>query len=111
MDFGRREITIRLGKGGKDRRTVLPLTLAVPLKLQVDMARTFDDADRAAACSGVMLPDALERKYSGAGMQCSWYWVFPSDDNSTHPRSGVVRRHYMFEQTLQRAIKQAIKVA
>lgn len=67
VDFGRREITIRFGKGGKDRRTMLPLTLVRQLKQQVDAARAFYDADRPAQRNGVMLLDALERKYLVAG--------------------------------------------
>jgi integron integrase len=69
VDFGRREITIRFGKGGKDRKTVLPLTLVTLLKQQVDVARSWYDADRANQRMGVMLPDALERKYSNTATQ------------------------------------------
>lgn len=69
VDFGRREILIRNGKGGKDRVTMLPLALAAPLKEQFAAARSWDDADRADNRPGVMLPDALERKYVNAGTQ------------------------------------------
>jgi integrase len=89
----------------------LPLSLVVLLKQQVDVARRFFDADRAAGRSSVMLPDALDRKYVQAGTRWGWFWVFPSDHESTDPRSGVVRRHHMFEQTFQLAIKQAVKAA
>jgi site-specific recombinase XerC len=58
-----------------------------------------------------MLPDALERKYTRAAIQWGWYWVFPSDHESTDPRSGVIRRHHMYEQTVQRAIKRAVAQA
>ncbi|HCY63033.1 MAG TPA: integrase/recombinase [Oxalobacteraceae bacterium] len=107
VDFARREITIRHGKGGKDRMTVLPLSLANALRDQIAAARMLYDADRAEQRMGVALPDALELKYPHAGMQWRWFWVFPSDHESTDPRSGVVRRHHMYEQTYQRAILRA----
>ncbi|GAB3554070.1 class 1 integron integrase IntI1 [Noviherbaspirillum agri] len=111
VDFERREITVRDGKGSKDRVTMLPLTLVVPLREQIAAARALFDADRAAQRMGVMLPDALERKYPRASVQWGWFWLFPSDHESTDPRSGVVRRHHMYEQTLQRAIKRAVAAA
>lgn len=111
VDFERREITVRDGKGGKDRVTMLPLTLVGPLREQVAAARALFDADRAAQRMGVMLPDALERKYPLASVRWGWFWVFPSDHESTDPRSGVVRRHHMYEQTVQRAIKRAVTAA
>lgn len=108
VDFERREITIRHGKGGKDRMTMLPLSLATLLREQIALARTYYDADRTNKRMGVMLPDALERKYPRAAMQWGWFWIFPADHESTDPRSGVVRRHHMYEQTFQRAIKRAV---
>jgi integrase len=57
------------------------------------------------------LPAALERKYPQAGKQWSWFWVFPADHESTDPRSGVVRRHHIYEQSIQRAIKRAVAAA
>lgn len=111
VDFGRREILIREGKGNKDRVTMLPLALVAPLREQIAYARKLFDADRAGSRSGVMLPDALERKYPKAATQWGWFWVFPSDHESTDPRSGIVRRHHMYEQTFQRAIKRAAETA
>jgi len=107
VDFDRREIRIRFGKGGKDRVTMLPLALVAPLRRQIQHARTLYDADRAGRRSGVMLPDALERKYPRAGIEWGWFWVFPSDHESTDPRTGIVRRHHVFEGTVQRAIRRA----
>lgn len=111
VDFARREITIRDGKGGKDRVTMLPLTLVPDLSEQATCAKRFYDADRARKRPGVMLPDALERKYPRAGMQLGWFWLFPSDHESTDPRSGIVRRHHLYEQTFQRAISRAARAA
>lgn len=111
VDFERREITVRDGKGGKDRMTMLPLVLAPAVRGHIAAARKLYDNDRACQRNGVMLPDALEMKYPKAGTQWGWFWVFPSDHESTDPRSGIVRRHYMYEQTVQRAIKRAVAVA
>ncbi len=111
VDFGRREIIIREGKGNKDRVTMLPLALVAPLREQIACARSVYDEDRAACRSGVMLPDALERKYRKAATQWGWFWVFPSDHESCDPRSGVVRRHHCYEQTFQRAVKRAVEAA
>lgn len=111
IDFQRREITIRQGKGGKDRITMLPLSLVQPLREQVALAKTWYDEDRLNRRNGVMLPGALERKYPAAGTQWGWYWVFPSDHESTDLRSGVIRRHHLYEQSIQRAIKRAVLAA
>jgi len=111
VDFQRREITIRQGKGGKDRITMLPLSLLQPLREQVALAKEWYDDDRLNHRHGVMLPGALERKYPAAGTQWGWYWVFPSDHESTDPRSGVIRRHHLYEQSIQRAIKRAVLAA
>jgi integron integrase len=111
VDFQRREITIREGKGGKDRLTMLPLSLVAPLKEQIEAARQFYNDDRLHNRQGVMLPYALERKYPTAGTHWNWFWVFPSDHESTDPRSGVVRRHHVYPQTVQRAVKRAVAEA
>jgi integron integrase len=111
VDFQRREITIREGKGGKDRVTMLPTSLVQPLRAQIDIARALWQEDRIALRPGVMLPHALERKYPKAGEQLGWFWVFPSDHESTDPRSGSVRRHHIYQQTVQRAIKRAVAAA
>lgn len=111
VDFGRREITIREGKGNKDRITMLPIALVAPLREHIERAKALYEEDRVAGRPGVMLPDALDRKYPKAATQSGWFWVFPSDHESTDPRSGIVRRHHMYEQTFQRAIKRAVEAA
>lgn len=77
VDLQRREILIREGKGGKDRITVLPLSLVQPLRQQIAESRRLFDQDRLHQRPGVMLPYALERKYPKAGTQLGWFWVFP----------------------------------
>lgn len=57
------------------------------------------------------MPDALERKYPRAGASWAWFWVFPQAEHSTDPRSGVVRRHHLYDQTFQRAFKRAVESA
>ncbi len=107
IDFQRGVIVVREGKGAKDRVVMLPRVLEPPLKHQLSLGRSLWVQDRQADRSGVMLPHALETKYPRAGLSWTWFWVFPAARESTDPRSGVVRRHHLFEQRLQRAIKPA----
>jgi integron integrase len=107
VDFVRREIMIRDGKGAKDRVTVLPQSLVTALQVQLATARELFDRDRAAMRPGVYLPHALERKYPNAGASWAWFWVFPAPGLSIDPRSDIERRHHAHEKSLQRAMKQA----
>ena len=111
VDFERREIVVRAGKGGKDRRVMLPESLAAPLKAQLAHARLIWSQDRERSLPGVFMPDALDRKYPNGGAQWAWFWVWPAPDLSIDPRSGIRRRHHLYEQRLQRAIKQAVLLA
>lgn len=108
VDLQRREVLVREGKGGKDRITILPLSLVQPIREQIGVARALYEQDRRQGRPGVMLPYALERKYPRAGTQLGWFWLFPSDHESTDPQSGIVRRHHLYPQTIQRAIKRAV---
>jgi len=107
IDFDRMELTVREGKGGKDRLTMLPASLAQPLGEHLARIRVLYDADRETGVPGVWLPDALERKYPAAGVSWGWYWVFPSATLAVDPVSGTRRRHHTHEQALQRAVKRA----
>ena len=111
VDFDRREVTVREGKGGKDRVTMLPLSLSAPLSQHLERVRALFEGDRAADLPGVFMPDALERKYPNAGKTWPWFWVFPSASISTDPTSGIRRRHHAHEQSLQRALKRAVSMA
>jgi integron integrase len=111
VNLERREIVVRDGKGGKDRMTVLPQLLAQPLADQVLATRKVFDDDRQRDANGVALPFALERKYPNAGKAWGWFWVFPQDHHSRDPRSGIVRRHHAYEQTVARAIAAAARQA
>lgn len=108
VDFTRREIMVREGKGAKDRVTVLPGSLIQPLQAQLEAARILFAQDRRAGRAGVYLPHALERKYPEAGKTWPWFWVFPAAGLSIDPRAQLERRHHAQEKPLQRALKKAV---
>jgi integron integrase len=107
VDMERLTITVRGGKGDKDRVTTLPVQAVQELGAQLERGRALFDSDRACGVAGVQLPDALERKYPNAGKEWGWFWIFPSDRISQDPVSGVIRRHHVNEANLQRAVKMA----
>ena len=111
VEFERREIVVREGKGNKDRVTVLPENLMLPLRDQIARAKRLHDADLAGAFGDVEMPYALDIKYPQAGRQWGWQYVFPGLSRSADPRSGVIRRHHLYEQTIQRAVKGAAERA
>jgi len=89
VDFDRKVIVVRQGKGGKDRVVMLPLSLTTPIKDQIAYARALWDADRHANLPGVSMPHALELKNPRAGQSWAWQWVFPSPTLSTDPQTGI----------------------
>jgi len=111
IDFERREITVRDGKGRKDRVTVLPESLGPPLKAHLERVRRWHNRDLDAGAGHVELPDALERKYPLASQDWSWQWVFPASRIYYHPETGKRRRHHLHESVLQRAVKDAVQAA
>jgi integron integrase len=111
VDFGRREITVRDGKGGKDRRVPLPDALSGELHRQVERALAIHAQDRAAQVAGVYLPHALAVKYPKAGTEPGWQFVFPSATPALDPRDRVRRRHHIDPDRVQRAIKRASRAA
>jgi integron integrase len=111
IDFARREILIRDGKGLKDRVTVLPRAIIPELREQLDAAREVHERDLAAGFGAVWLPYALARKYRAAAQDWCWQYVFPAEARSIDPRSGAKRRHHLSDQALQRAMKQAVRDA
>lgn len=102
MEFSRREILVRNGKGGKDRVTVLPENLIAPLQEQIAKARAVHLRDLSEGFGSVWLPGALDTKYPGAPRQWGWQWVFPSVTRSADPRTGQVHRHHLNEASVQR---------
>ena len=111
VDFARRELVVRRGKGGKDRRTMLPATLISPLLSQTEEARRVHRIDTAAGFGEVWLPDALLRKYPAAAREEGWQYVFPARHRATDSRDGAIRRHHLDESTAQRAVKRAVAAA
>ncbi|MGB7924401.1 MAG: integron integrase [Pyrinomonadaceae bacterium] len=111
VDFGYRQITVRDGKGEKDRRTVLPTSLIEPLERQLVRAKLLYEEDAQRGYGRVYLPYALERKYSNEATEWAWQWVFPGHKISTDPRSGQVRRHHASEDMLQSQVKKAVRRA
>lgn len=111
IDFDRLALVVRAGKGGKDRVVMLPAALVPALRQQLQRARVLWQADADAGRSGVQMPDAVDRKYPRAGHSWAWFWVFPQATHATCPRTGVVRRHHLFDQTFQRAFKLAVQRA
>jgi len=108
VDFGQREILIRDGKGAKDRVTMLPDVLILPLQEHLAKRRLLYEDDMAQGMAEVFLPDALERKYPNAATDWTWQYVFSSGSYSVDPRSGRERRHHIDEKLLQRAMKRAV---
>jgi len=111
VDFARGEILVRDGKGFKDRVTMLPASVADDLRSHLERVRDLHVADLAAGYGETGLPYALDRKYPNAGREWGWQYVFPSRGLAVDPRSGVVRRHHVLDQAVQRAIKQAVRAA
>ncbi|MBI1285388.1 MAG: integron integrase [Thiobacillus sp.] len=111
VEFSRREIIVREGKGNKDRVTVLPENLILPLKAHLDKVRALHERDLAAGFGEVFLPDALAVKYPNAARAWGWQFVFPSPVRSADPRSGIERRHHVYETSVQRAVREAARAA
>jgi integron integrase len=111
VDFARHVIVVREGKGAKDRVVMLPRSLVPALQEQLARSRALWEADRLARRPGVYMPYALEAKYPRAGQTWAWHWVFPSPVISVDPRSGIERRHHLYEERLQRALKKALPLA
>ena len=111
VDLDRLRVTVRGGKGDKDRMTMLPEKLVEGLRAHRDRVRGLYEADRAAGLAGVWLPEALERKYPGAGTSWEWHWLFPSRQVMRDPHSGLERRHHVLDATFQHAIREASRAA
>ena len=111
LEFERRAIIVRDGKGAQYRVTVLPDSLIPLLQEHLQRVRALHEQDLAQGYGAVYLPDALARKYPNAGKEWGWQYVFPASSLSQDPRSGVTRRHHLHESSLQKAIKEAARLA
>ena len=107
IDFERREITVRRGKGQKDRRVMLPHASREPLEHHLDRVRRLHHADLAAGFGRVVLPGALDRKYPNAATDWSWQFVFPAGRICRNERFGPPTRYHLHESAVQRAVTEA----
>ena len=111
VDFARNEITVRDGKGGKDRVTMLPDTLKPALLQQLKWAESVHQRDRADGWGRTLLPAALDRKYPAAPTDWRWQWVFPQENRWKDTRTGEQGRHHMHATIVQRAVREAVRRA
>lgn len=111
VDFVRGEITVRDGKGRKDRVTLLPAKLAEPLRAHMDRVRRQHEAELQAGLGSVELPDALERKYPRAPWEWAWQWVFPATRFHEDHKTGDRRRHHLHETVMQRDFTAAVRAS
>lgn len=111
VDFGKRTITLRDTKSNRDRITCLPESAVPALMLHLEKVKAQHNEDLANGRGEVELPYALDRKYPNAPFEWAWQYVFPALDFSKDPRSGHVRRHHVYETSVQKAIKQAARRA
>jgi integron integrase len=111
IDFDNHQIIVRDGKGGGDRVTPLPNALIQPLKLQLQYAKALHDKDLTAGYGSVYLPYAIEQKYRNAHKEWAWQYLFPAPNLSEDPQAKATRRHHLDESTIQKAVKEAAKLA
>lgn len=111
LDFAQRQVLVRDGKGAKDRVTMLPDRLLIPLQDHLRHVRLIHDQDLREGYGAVWLPDAFERKSPEASRDWLWQYVFPAEQRSVDPRSGKERRHHVDESGLQKAVKRAARLA
>lgn len=108
LDFEMKQLTVRDGKGAKDRYTVLPESVIPTLREHLERVKLRHEEDLREGNGAVYLPGALDRKYPGAAREWGWQYVFPARDLSTDPRTGIVRRHHIDEGGVHHAIKAAV---
>jgi integron integrase len=111
IDFDRNEITIRNGKGAKDRRTMLPNLLAAPLHEHIAKVKLIHDADIADGWGKVPLPNGLDKKYPAASLDFSWQWVFPQKNRWKNLKTGIEGRFHMDASIMERAVQTAVRTA
>ena len=111
INFDRGELTVRDGKGGKDRVTMLPAVMKGPLIDHLARVKVQHEADVAAGRGSVALPGALRVKYPSASSEWAWQWVFPATRLYVDQATSERRRHHLHESVLQRAVKDAVRAA
>ncbi|MBN2617845.1 MAG: integron integrase [Spirochaetales bacterium] len=108
LDFEGGIITIRSGKGNKDRLTILPKYLIDNMEKHLTVVEKIYKYDRLKNVNGVEVPGALEKKYPMAGIEWGWFWVFPAKKLSIDPRTNLIRRYHLYPSTLQKTFHEAI---
>ena len=111
LDLDGRTVTVRSGKGDRDRATVLPDALVRPLRTQAEAARALHARDLEAGFGEAMLPRAYGVKHPGAARQPGWQFLFPSARRSTDPRTGRTHRHHLSPSTVQKAVARGVRAA
>ena len=109
VDFGLNEITVRRGKGDRDRVTMLPESLKPVLSSHLQAVHLLHDRRLAAGAGWVDLPGALAAKYATAGREWGWQWVFPASRDVVESKTGRTLRHHLHESVIQRAFRQAVR--
>lgn len=109
VNFDRRELVVRDGKGGKDRVTMLPDAVRRPLEEHLTTARRQHEQDLSDGCGAVALPGDLRSKYPNAPFEWGWQWVFPATRHYVDPLTGEKRRHHLHESVVQRAVKESAR--
>ena len=111
IDFGSNQVIVRDGKGGKDRRTMLPASLRPVLEEHLCQVKAVHERDLAEGFGRVQMPDALDRKYPNASREWGWQWAFPQEHRWKNTRTGQEGRHHTHETIIQRAVHQAVREA
>jgi len=111
LDFARRELVIRDGKGGNDRVTTLPASIHDALREHLGRVRRQHETDLARGLGEAPLPNALARKYGGAAREWAWQWVFPARAHYTDRETGRRHRHHLHESVVQKAVREAALAA
>lgn len=111
VDLDRRQLTIREGKGAKDRPAVMPAVLVEPLRRHLDEVRRTHRADLAAGFGAAKLPCALTRKMPAAATEIGWQFVFPATRRSRDPETGRTHRHHLAPSAVQKAVRRAARTA
>ncbi|KXK12064.1 MAG: putative transposase [Chloroflexi bacterium OLB14] len=111
IDFANRQIIVRDGKGGNDRPTMLPESVVKPLQLHLQQVKLIHEKDLAEGYGTVYLPFALEKKYPNANKEWIWQYVFPATTRFKDIETGMIRRHHLHETAVQKAVKEAVKLA
>jgi integron integrase len=111
IDLHYLHISVRDPKGGRERKTMVPVSLAAPLREHLENVKRRHEQDLAEGFGSVHLPGALERKIPNASREWAWQYVFPAERRSIDPRTGSERRHHVNEKNLQNAVKAAVRKA